>query len=137
MDKITFASIVIVFLMAVLAVVTVVLANARRVLKEAQLELAEYQLSYDLQWSAAQRAIAMWQKAHPEKQGIWPDQAKLMVWLMEKLDDPVDRDIRRTLNDDEAPCDHPEDQRRDYHDASVMCKKCGNIIEQYGKRILS
>ncbi len=33
------------------------------------------------------------------------------------------------------PCDHPQDQRSGYHDSSVLCKKCGCIIEQHGKPI--
>ena len=32
-------------------------------------------------------------------------------------------------------CDHPKDEREDYHDCSVVCNKCGCVIEQYGKEI--
>jgi hypothetical protein len=48
-------------------------------------ELAEWKASFDLYYDASQRAIKMWQEAHPDQADIWPDQANLIVWLMEEL----------------------------------------------------
>ena len=47
---------------------------------------AELQHSADLQTTASARAITLWQAAHPDRSDIWPDQAALLVWLLEQLD---------------------------------------------------
>lgn len=36
--------------------------------------------------AASARAITLWQAAHPDRADIWPDQAELLVWLLEQLD---------------------------------------------------
>lgn len=36
--------------------------------------------------AASDRAIKLWQAAHPDRSDIWPDQAALLVWLLEQLD---------------------------------------------------
>jgi len=30
-------------------------------------------------------------------------------------------------------CDHPEDSKKDYHDSSIICTKCHEVIEQFGE----
>ena len=49
-------------------------------------EVKDYETSFDLQWKCTQRAIRMWQLAHPDEGLVWPDKANLMVWLMERQD---------------------------------------------------
>lgn len=36
--------------------------------------------------AASDRAIKIWQAAHPDRSDIWPDQAALLVWLLVQLD---------------------------------------------------
>ena len=43
------------------------------------------QVSLDLQWNSALRAIKQWQAAHPDKANIWPDHKELLLWLMEEV----------------------------------------------------
>jgi len=47
-------------------------------------QLAERDASFELYWSASMRGIKMWQEATGEDM-VWPDQAHLIVWLLEKL----------------------------------------------------
>lgn len=47
--------------------------------------IAELEASFDLRWKADQRAIKMWQAAHPGNDLVWPDHADLCVWLLERL----------------------------------------------------
>mgnify|MGYP003526878603 FL=1 len=49
-------------------------------------KLADLQQSATLQTAASDRAIKLWQAAHPDRSDIWPDQAALLVWLLEQLD---------------------------------------------------
>lgn len=49
-------------------------------------ELADLQSFAALQTAASDRAIKLWQAAHPDRSDVWPDQAKLLVWLLEQLD---------------------------------------------------
>lgn len=49
-------------------------------------ENAELTEVLDMQWKADMRAIKMWQEAHPGNDLVWPDGAKLTVWLMERVD---------------------------------------------------
>ncbi len=46
----------------------------------------ELEALFNLQWRADQRAIKMWQ-AKTGKDRVWPDDAKLSVWLLERLDE--------------------------------------------------
>jgi hypothetical protein len=48
-------------------------------------ELADHERSFKIRWDANQRAIKRWQEAHPGNDLVWPDQADLCVWLMERL----------------------------------------------------
>jgi hypothetical protein len=45
----------------------------------------DYSDSFQIRWDADMRAIKMYQKAHPETNGAWPDHADMCVWLMEQL----------------------------------------------------
>lgn len=47
-------------------------------------ELQDLNATFDLMWDANQRAIKMWQKAHPGNDNVWPDQAKMIFWLLEE-----------------------------------------------------
>lgn len=31
-------------------------------------------------------------------------------------------------------CNHPIDKREDYHDSSIICTKCNEVIEQFGEK---
>ena len=42
-------------------------------------------------------------------------------------------DVHPEDKPEEEKCDHPEDMRIDYHDNSILCKKCNKVIAQYGK----
>lgn len=48
-------------------------------------EVASLQNTFDLMWSADQRAIKLWQEA-TGKDHIWPDKAKTTLWLLERID---------------------------------------------------
>lgn len=45
----------------------------------------ELQRVFDLQWEADQRAIKLWQAAHPGSELVWPDRCNMVVWLMNQL----------------------------------------------------
>lgn len=61
------------------------LGRAANVIDTLEEKVAEYDALFDIQWEADQRAIKMWQKA-TGKVLVWPDSAKLSVWLMGELD---------------------------------------------------
>lgn len=44
----------------------------------------DLQKLFDLQWDADARARKRWQEAHPDRPGIRPDRADMVVWLMEQ-----------------------------------------------------
>lgn len=48
-------------------------------------EMKERDRSFEIHWNCSQRAIKEWQKNHPGNDLVWPDQARLMVWLMEQI----------------------------------------------------
>lgn len=49
-------------------------------------ENKEHEQLFSLQWEADMRAIKMWQEANPGNDLVWPDSAKLSVWLLEQMD---------------------------------------------------
>ena len=53
---------------------------------EAEANRDELQGVFDLIWKADMRAIQMWQEANPGNDRVWPDGAKLTIWLMGQLD---------------------------------------------------
>ena len=55
-------------------------------------EVAEYDQSFKLYDNAMRRGTKLWQEAHPERYGIWPDGADLIAWLMERLDAGLGRE---------------------------------------------
>jgi hypothetical protein len=46
----------------------------------------EVEHTLDLIRASDDRAIRMWQEAHPDQKNIWPDRGKMIFWLMERLD---------------------------------------------------
>lgn len=46
----------------------------------------EYEQSINLRWDADQRAIKLWQAAHPGNDLVWPDHADMVVWLLDEND---------------------------------------------------
>ena len=55
--------------------------------ESASAELAkQLQQTFEIQWTADQRAIKMWQDAHPGNDHIWPDRCNMVVWLLNELD---------------------------------------------------
>ena len=47
----------------------------------------EVEASNELFMNCLDRALKMWQKAHPDKTHMWPDGAKNIVWLLERVDE--------------------------------------------------
>lgn len=74
---------------------TVILANLRALIAECESlredrdslreECMALRHVFDLQWKADQRAITLWQAAHPGNDMVWPDRCDMVVWLMEQL----------------------------------------------------
>ena len=57
-------------------------------------ERDDLQRIFDLLWKADQRAIKMWQEAHPGNDLVWPDRCNMVVWLLDQLDE-----VRKELED--------------------------------------
>ena len=49
---------------------------------EGQRQNAELEATLIAVYDANQRGIKAWQQAHPDKAMVWPDQAKLVEWLL-------------------------------------------------------
>jgi hypothetical protein len=47
---------------------------------------ADLRRTFDLRWDADQRAIKLWQDAHPGNDVVWPDRCDMVVWLLDQLD---------------------------------------------------
>ena len=56
----------------------------KKQLNDALEKIKEFEASFELYDDASMRAIRMWQDATGEE-SIWPDQAYLIVWLMDKV----------------------------------------------------
>ena len=67
-------------------VVHIVSMDVAAELLRLELEVLEHEQLFSLQWKADMRAIKMWQEANPGNDLVWPDSAKLSVWLLERLD---------------------------------------------------
>lgn len=52
---------------------------------ELERENADFRQTFDFQWEANRRAIKLWQEAAPERDLTWPDHAKMVVWLLERI----------------------------------------------------
>jgi hypothetical protein len=50
-------------------------------------ERDELQQVFDFQWEAHVRAVEMWRLEHPDNDLVLPDTAKLLVWLLEQVDE--------------------------------------------------
>jgi hypothetical protein len=48
-------------------------------------EIADWEASFELYYTASMRGIKMWQEA-TGKDMVWPDQGELTAWLIEKID---------------------------------------------------
>lgn len=53
---------------------------------ELEQKIKEYDQLFSLQFAADGRATKMWQEANPGNDMVWPDSAKLSVWLLVQLD---------------------------------------------------
>jgi hypothetical protein len=53
--------------------------------EKAEARIAELERVFDTQWECSQRAIKMWQATNPGNDMVWPDKAKLLVWLMSRI----------------------------------------------------
>lgn len=53
-----------------------------------ELEIEDWEASFNLYDNAMRRATKMWQEAsgHDEVPRVWPDGAKLMAWMLDKMD---------------------------------------------------
>lgn len=52
---------------------------------EAAKELAEYQATFDAQWTAQMRAVERWRAANPGNDLVLPDHEKLITWLLDQI----------------------------------------------------
>lgn len=57
-------------------------AHAR--IAELESDLADYERTFKLRWSADQRAIKRWQEVNPGNDLVWPDHSDLVIWLGEE-----------------------------------------------------
>jgi hypothetical protein len=62
------------------------IAALRERVEKAGAENADLQAAFDLQWAADQRARELWCAAHPGNDLVWPDRARLVLWLMERAE---------------------------------------------------
>ena len=53
---------------------------------EAAERVADLQATFDMLWEAHQRAIRLWQTAHPGNDHAWPDVTDMVMWLMGRLE---------------------------------------------------
>lgn len=86
------------------------------VLSEALAEIRELRATFSLQWDANMRGIKAWQAAHPGNDLVWPDQAKMVEWLLNeitRLRAAVPKRItswsQAWLEGDKAPAESPID----------------------------
>lgn len=61
------------------------LAEKKQIIRTLRSQIAEFNSSFELRWEADRRAIKMWHAAHIDKTSIWPDQADLCIWLMDRV----------------------------------------------------
>jgi hypothetical protein len=54
--------------------------------RNSRAEKRELEATLKLIRDSDQRAIRMWQAAHPGSELIWPDRGKMIFWLLEQLD---------------------------------------------------
>lgn len=54
--------------------------------KTARLKIEEFDAMFDLYWKACQRGTQSWREGHPERDLWLPDTAKLVEWLIDRLD---------------------------------------------------
>jgi len=47
-------------------------------------QIAAMERTFDLRWKADQRAIKRWQSEGPNRDLTWPDDADMVVWLLDK-----------------------------------------------------
>jgi len=50
--------------------------------RQLERENAALEATLSMVYDANQRGIRAWQQAHPDKSMVWPDQAKLVEWLV-------------------------------------------------------
>jgi hypothetical protein len=62
------------------------IAALRERVEKAEAENADLQVAFDLQWAADQRARELWCAAHPGNDLVWPDRARLVLWLIERAE---------------------------------------------------
>lgn len=61
------------------------IADLKQRIETMEREVLDLQKSVELRDDADHRAIKMWQEANPGNDHVWPDSAKLTVWLMERI----------------------------------------------------
>lgn len=61
------------------------LAAALRRAEKAEQDNAEYQSTFNLQWTRSREADAMWKSHHPESKADIPDLGDLLQWMMEMI----------------------------------------------------
>ncbi len=50
------------------------------------MEEDEHEALFNLIHAADMRAITMWREGHPERQLVQPDRARMVLWLLERMD---------------------------------------------------
>jgi len=104
-------------------------------------QVKELEVTLDLIHDADMRAIKMWQEAHPDKENMWPDQAMMVCWLMERMRElEAERNLLKSDLDKVERGYDEVSQRRD--ETVAMCdylqnqvKDLENILEQKSKMV--
>lgn len=61
------------------------LATKNQTIRLLRLQIAELKEFFEVRSDADRRAIKRWHAAHIDKTNLWPDQADLCVWLMDRI----------------------------------------------------
>ena len=104
-------------------------------------QVKELEVTLDLIHDADMRAIKMWQEAHPDKENMWPDQAMMVCWLMERVRElEAERNLLKSDLDKVERGYDEVSQRRD--ETVAMCdylqnqvKDLENILEQESRMV--
>ena len=105
-------------------------------------ERDELQATFDLQWKADMRAVAMWHKAHPGNDLVWPDRANMVVWLLER-DERRNADAQAFKDQASEVCQRADaelttlraeveklrEALKPFADAAPKFRDCGDAIE--------
>jgi hypothetical protein len=85
-----------------------VVSDYKTRIAELEAEAEVNQAVIDTHWDADMRAIKLWREGHPEREHILPDQTKLVLWLLEQLDNiPTLEEAIAIINNYRGMCTFP------------------------------